>query len=254
MKEFFMFFFNILKEWTLNLLLALSLFCLCIILNNKLDETMYEILKNISYSIIASIIFYYINVIYTNSKNDKKIRNYLIEEYKLVQSIQLNSIYICLPYTHQSVLPRNNLNNPEFFSHYFISNNKGLPNWYKFIVDNMDEENKKLVIDQMIDFKNLLTQNIHSLSLTSKSRIHLNSYIRSVERLQSGNHEDFYSLLLSCGCAFSVTTGKGYECDPQLYFLNSLNYTFKKWRYIKCYAITTYIWFWTVFSYYTFIA
>ena len=224
-----MFFYRILQEYLLNIILILSLFLVSIISSNALTQPFFVIAGNISYGLIVSILFYYINIIYVTSKQDSKARTYLLKKYKELRETQMNIIYGVLLINRRATFNRDLLYDPSFFTHYFLTCRKSGNIWFELIVDKIDIHSKDILINEMTQYKQTLLNHFSLLNLTDKSKINLYHLIDQIERIERGSDDVFYNLILANGCGLSLETGKFYETDPQLFFLDKRNFTFKKW-------------------------
>lgn len=250
-----MFLYKIAQGKLLNIILLLSSIIVWHIVTNNLTSAGYEIVKNISYSVIASIIFYYINSVYVSIKKDKHTRNFLIEHYQSVRSDIMLYITLCMPDRDREIHIRlDDLKNPIFFRNYFRYQRKGhngMSPWSSFPYHQDTEvENIKKMFFAICQFNELYLQNQHNIFLSSEARAYFNSMGKNINEYK--NYPDVVFLLIDeITDAYSWHSQRYYPEDPHLHFLRKENYMKEKWRYIKCYATSAYIIFWVLFAMHT---
>lgn len=249
-----MFLYKIAQERLLNIVLLTCLLIVLYIVNKNLTSTEYEIVKNISYSIIASIIFYYINGIYTSVKKDKYVRKLLISNYQQVRSDTLLYVSLCMPdrdRVHTSNGFYKNLENPIFFKNYFKylrDGHKGMAPWSSFpYYQDTEVENIKKIFFSITQFNKLYLKHQHDVFLSSEARNYFNNVDRDINDYNNSPYIVFI-LVKEITTAYSWHLEKYFPEDPHLYFLRKENYMSNKWCYIKCYTISVYFIFWTLFA------
>lgn len=214
----------------------------------------YEISKNILYSLIASIVFYYVNVIYPSVLNDKKYRDLIIEKYKQMKTHITTHVFFIL-----------NNNDQEVFLNYFPDSKQPLSpvklryffygkRYYDFdptgdILQHpeTDKENLYEILNEVVHFNNFFQINKHQIYLSEKAK---NIFI-DLERLTvDATHKNQYIGLLVSKIllAENFSQEKKFSEDIFLYYLNEKNYTDKKYDHIKFYLCATYFLFWVIFA------
>lgn len=253
--------FKILQEKLLNFLLFFSIIFLWIILSmDNPVATQYEIIKNILYSMIASIIFYYINVIYPKAIKDKKYRSLFISKYKqmklhitahVVFILNEDDIDVFFKYFPNSNEPIN----PVMLRYFFYGKR-----YYDFDItgDHLqhpetDKENLEAILAEVIVFNRFFQNNKHNIHLSEIAENTFNELDRLT--LEVANKKQYIHLLISnILLAENFSQEKNLNEDIFLHYLDEKNYTDKKYNYIKTYLLIAYLTFWCIFSINTFHA
>lgn len=248
-----MFLYKIAQEKLLNLILLLCSIVVWHIVTNNLTSVCYEIVKNISYSVIASIIFYYINSVYVSVKKDKLARSYLINNFKTVQDDIYLYILLCMPDRdgNNKYLCSDDLKNPVFFRNYFRytrDGHSGIAPWssYPFYQDTEVENIQKMVF-AICQFYELLQRYQSDIFLSGEAQDYFNFLGRDISNLKNGSFMEFI-LIQEITEAHSWHLDQNFPEAPHLYYLRQKNYTVEKYKYLKLYVVSTYILFWTAFA------
>lgn len=245
--------YKLAQEKLLNFILLISLTLVWYIVKNNFSNAGYEIAKNISYSIIASIVFYYINGVYVSVKKDKIARTYLLNSFKSVQDDIYIYIQLCMPDRDRlnRHLHSKDLENPVFFRNYFMysrAGHSGFAAWssYPYYQDT-EVENIQKMFFSICQFYELFRKYQHELFLSSEAQNYFNFLGRDIDDHKNGSYMAFI-LIREITEASSWHLDRTYPESPHLYYLRQQNYTVKKYKYIKFYLISAYVLFWVAFA------
>lgn len=248
-----MFLYKIAQEKLLNIILLLSSVIVWHIVTNNLTSAGYEIVKNISYSVIASIIFYYINSVYVSVKKDKLARTYLINNFKSVQDDIYIYIQLCMPDRDRANkhLRSKDLENPVFFRNYFKysrDGHSGMAAWSSYpLYQDTEVENIQKMVFAICQFYELFRKYQHDLFLSNEAQDYFNLLGRDINDHKNVSYMAFI-LIREITEASSWHLDRNYPEAPHLYYLRQKNYTVEKYKYIKLYVISAYVLFWIAFA------
>lgn len=207
---------------------------------------------------IASIIFYYINVIYPNVLNDQKYRSLLISKYTqmkhhitahVVFILKEDDINVFFKYFPDSREPMS----PVMLRYFFYGKR-----YYDFDITGdqlqhpeTDKENLEAILSEVVVFNRFFQNNKHNIHLSEIAENIFNELDNLT--MEATNKKQYINLLISkILLAESFSQEKKLNEDTFLHYLDEKNYTDKKYSYIKTYLLIAYLIFWGIFSINTF--
>lgn len=243
-----MFIHIFLKEKLINLTLVLSLIVVWHLIELKPTNTSLEILKNIGYSIIASIIFYYISFVIPLIRKDRASSEILIDSYTETKELIIFSLQMILPDIRRYTLDVDDLRNPYFFYSYFLkSRHRQGSIWCQYVCDrNFDVDTRELIIDQLKVFSDNLSTHLNNLFLDRSVRSHFRKLQQEINSINGVNDHKLLDIIILIGTATSLSNGKHYDEDVNLLYLNKVNYLNQLDTTVKNAAQYT-IWFYFLF-------
>lgn len=248
-----MFIHIFLKEKLINLTLVLSLILVWHLIELNPISTGLDILKNIGYSIIASIIFYYISFVIPLIRKDRASSEILIDSYTETKELIIFSLHMILPDIRRYNLDVNDLRNPYFFHSYFmISRHRKGSIWYQYVCDrNFDLDTRELIIDQLKVFSDNLSTHLNNLFLDRSARKHFRKLQQLINSISGIDDHKLLNIITIIGTATSLSNEQNYNEDVNLLYLNKVNYLNQLDTTVKNatqYAIWFYFLFWIGFT------